>query len=88
MTEPDDEPSLQVDFYWRPGCGFCSQLHRQLTHYEIELTMHNIWEDGEAAAFVRGVTGGSETVPTVTVAGRSMVNPSAWQVLDALEDAG
>ena len=82
-----DEPALRVDFYWRPGCGFCGQLHRQLSHYEIEMTMHNIWEDAEAAAFVRGVAGGSETVPTGVAGGQSMVNPSAWQVLDALEDS-
>ena len=45
---------------------------------------HNIWEDAEAAAFVRSVASGNETVPTVVVNGRAMVNPSVNDVLAAL----
>ncbi|MFV5993944.1 hypothetical protein ACNPQM_16185 [Streptomyces sp. NPDC056231] len=44
----------------------------------------NIWRDPEAAAFVRSVADGNETVPTVSVAGHAMVNPSKRQVLDAV----
>jgi mycoredoxin len=83
-----NEHPPQVDFYWRPGCGFCSSLHRQLSRDGVELTMHNIWEDPDAAAIVRQATGGSETVPTVGIAGRYMVNPRARQVMDVLETAG
>ncbi|MFJ2776482.1 hypothetical protein [Kitasatospora sp. NPDC087315] len=45
----------------------------------------NIWRDSEAAAFVRSVADGNETVPTVTVAGRAMVNPSKRQLTEAVE---
>ncbi|MBO8202264.1 hypothetical protein JW613_28845 [Streptomyces smyrnaeus] len=41
----------------------------------------NIWEDERAAAYVRSVTGGDETVPTVEVAGQAQVNPRARDVL-------
>ncbi|MER6982711.1 hypothetical protein [Streptomyces carpinensis] len=34
----------------------------------------NIWKDPDAAVFVRSVADGNKTVPTVTVAGRAMVN--------------
>ena len=44
----------------------------------------NIWDDQAAAARVRAITGGDETVPTVVVGGRAMVNPSAWQVVAAV----
>jgi type III secretion system FlhB-like substrate exporter len=42
----------------------------------------NIWTDSSAAAVVRGYAGGNETVPTVVVAGRGYVNPSADVVLE------
>ena len=80
-----DESDVQVDFYWRPGCGFCSSLHRRLTGSGVELTMHNIWDDPDAAAVVRRATGGSETVPTVGIGGHYLVNPSANAVFDAME---
>jgi hypothetical protein len=46
----------------------------------------NIWEDRAAAARVRAITGGDETVPTVVVGTRAMVNPSARQVIAAVGD--
>lgn len=73
-----------IEFYWRPGCGFCMTLDRQLGRLDLPLRKHNIWEDPDAASFVRSVANGNETVPTLRVGGRSMVNPSTEQVLDAL----
>jgi mycoredoxin len=73
-----------VVFYWRPGCGFCLMLRRRLRRAGVTLEERNIWEDPEAAAFVRSVAGGNETVPTVVVEGRALVNPSARTVLDRL----
>jgi hypothetical protein len=40
----------------------------------------NIWDDPDAAAFVRSVADGNETVPTVVVGDVHMVNPSARRV--------
>jgi glutaredoxin len=73
-----------VDFYWRPGCGFCSRLERHLTDRGVALRKHNIWEDPAHAAVVRSIANGNETVPTVVVGDVGMVNPSADAVLRAL----
>ncbi len=45
----------------------------------------NIWCDRAAAAFVRSVNAGSETVPTVVVGGVVLSNPTPRQVARALE---
>ena len=86
--DPVDPPAVAsvgaVVFYWRPGCGFCSSLRRRLGRAGVALDERNIWEDEEAAAAVRGAARGSETVPTVRVGDRWLVNPSSRQVLAAL----
>ncbi len=73
-----------VTFYWRPGCGFCSSLRRRLVAAGVALDERDIWADEEAAAFVRSVARGNETVPTVVVAGQALVNPPAERVLELL----
>lgn len=73
-----------IHVYWRPGCPFCMSLDRALRDVEIPIERHNIWEDPEAAAFVRSVANGNETVPTVTVGNESLVNPSAKDVAAAV----
>ena len=83
--EPTPETITSVDFYWRPGCPFCWQLERALGKANVPITHHNIWEDQDAAAFVRSVADGNETVPTVSVGGESLVNPSARNVAKLLE---
>ena len=77
-------PASAITVYWRPGCGFCAALFRSLERAGLDPVRRNIWEDEEAAAVVREITGGNETVPTVTVGDRSMVNPSGDAVLRAL----
>ncbi|GGK98542.1 hypothetical protein Ppa06_66730 [Planomonospora parontospora subsp. parontospora] len=72
-----------VVVYWRPGCPYCMRLRTRLRFTRLRYSEVNIWKDPEAAAFVRSVADGNETVPTVTVAGRAMVNPSRSQVLEA-----
>jgi mycoredoxin len=74
----------QVVLYWRPGCGFCVRLARALVSLEVEPELHNIWEDEDAAAFVRSVNRGNELVPTLVVGDIVLSNPSADQVRDAL----
>ena len=75
-----------VDFYWRPGCGFCMALDRNLTKAGIPMNKMNIWEEPEHAEFVRSVANGNETVPTVVVGSTALVNPRLHQVIDALGD--
>ena len=48
--------------YWRPGCGFCSMLRSGLQRAGIEYREVNIWDDPEAAAFVRSVARGNEVL--------------------------
>lgn len=84
---PTRASSSSVDgavLYCRPGCGYCATLRRQLRRAGVRLDEVNIWDDREAAAVVRSVARGSETVPTVVVAGRALVNPRASDVIDAL----
>ena len=70
--------------YWRPGCPYCMKLRLRLRFSRLTYTEENIWRDPEAAAYVSSVADGNETVPTVSVAGHSMVNPSKRQVLAAV----
>ncbi len=80
MTEEPEE----VVMYWRPGCTFCIALRTQLLFTGLSYRKVNIWKDSEARAFVRSVADGNETVPTVTVAGKAMVNPSRRRLLEAV----
>ncbi len=73
-----------IVMYWRPGCGFCSALDRQLSRAGLTFDKRNIWDSPDDAAFVRSVARGNETVPTLVVNGVAMINPSLEQVLDTL----
>ena len=76
----------EIRVYWRPGCGYCSRLRRQLDAAAVPYQAIDIWEDDEAAAFVRSVARGNETVPTVAVGPVAMVNPSLDRVLEAMAE--
>ena len=73
-----------IDFFWRPGCGFCMRLERKLSKAQIPFRKQNIWEDETQAEFVRSVANGSETVPTVRVGTTALVNPSIRQVVETI----
>lgn len=73
-----------VTVYWRPGCPFCARLRWRLRKAGLETTEVNIWADPDAAAVVRSIAHGDETVPTVVIAGEGLVNPPARVVLDAV----
>lgn len=81
MTDPS--PST-IELFWRPGCGFCVMLERRLDRLGVARTRRNIWEDPEAAAIVRSIAGGNETVPTVRIGAVGLVNPSADEILAVL----
>ena len=87
MSSSDgDTASVQIEFYWRPGCPFCMTLERSLKRLGVPFTKHNIWDDPAHADFVRSVANGNETVPTVRVGETSLVNPSAKEVAKAAAD--
>ncbi|MEU7861082.1 glutaredoxin domain-containing protein [Nonomuraea sp. NPDC049141] len=73
-----------VVVYWRPGCKYCMRLRMRLRFTRWRHAEVNIWRDPDAAAFVRSVADGNETVPTVTVAGKAMVNPSKRRLFAAI----
>ena len=77
------DPDL-VTVYWRPGCPYCSALRRGLRRAGLATTERNIWTDPVAAATVRSIAGGNETVPTVVIGGVGFVNPSVRTVVDAV----
>lgn len=83
MTESEAVETPLVEVYWRPGCPFCRMLLRPLRRSGLILREVNIWEDAAAAARVRSVAGGNETVPTVFIGEQALVNPSLRQVLRA-----
>jgi len=82
-----DENIDGVDFYWRPGCGFCMRLDRTLSRAGVVLHKHNIWDDPDHAAEVRKWARGNETVPTVVIGDVGLVNPSADDVMQVLASA-
>ena len=85
LTQVSDTPQPSVTLYWRPGCPFCSRLTAALRAEGVEYQAVNIWEDPDAAAFVRSVANGNETVPTVTVGSTSMVNPPIERIVELLQ---
>ena len=88
-SSPDTHPNSPkgVMVYWRPGCPFCSSLFRQLEREGIDHQRVNIWDDPEAAAIVRSIANGNETVPTVVIGSAGMVNPSVGQITAVLASA-
>jgi mycoredoxin len=79
-------PTPATTVYWRPGCGFCTGLLRGLERSGLRFERRNIWEDEDAAALVRSVAHGNETVPTVTVGEVALVNPAMREVLAAVAE--
>jgi len=63
---------------------FCMRLRLVLRWHHLRAHQINIWQDPAAAAFVRSVADGNETVPTVVIDGRAVVNPSPRQVVAAI----
>jgi glutaredoxin len=74
----------EVVIYWRPDCMFCLDLLLRLKLTRLRYQKVNISKDTDARAFVRSVADGNETVPTVVVAGRPLVNPSKRQLIEAV----
>jgi len=77
----DDAQGLEtIELYTRPGCPFCFTLRRRLRKHKIVFREINIWNDAGARDRVRAVANGNETVPTVHVGDRWLVNPKVKDV--------
>lgn len=79
-----DQEQGEIVIYWRPDCMFCLDLLLRLKFTRLRYRKVDIRKDSGARAFVRSVADGNETVPTVVVAGRALVNPSKRQLLGAV----
>ena len=74
--------SQPLTIYSTTWCGYCHRLMKQLDREGVEYTSVDIERDAAAAAFVQGVNGGNQTVPTVVYAdGTAATNPSLKDVL-------
>lgn len=80
MAEDQDE----VVIYWRPDCVYCLDLLLRLKFTPLRYRKVDIRKSADARALVRSVADGNETVPTVVVAGRALVNPSKRQLIETV----
>ncbi|HEY3608944.1 MAG TPA: glutaredoxin family protein [Pseudonocardiaceae bacterium] len=76
-----------IVMYARPGCPFCTMLRADLAAAGLSYRERNIWQDPTAAAAVRAVAGGNETVPTINIGDVWMVNPSVEEIQQVLRAA-
>lgn len=78
-------PAPPITVYWRPGCASCVRLRAGLSRWGIDRREFDIWRDPDAAERVRRLAGGTETVPTVVIGDRALVDPSLDDVLGVLD---
>ncbi|MFR9730573.1 glutaredoxin family protein [Saccharopolyspora sp. MS10] len=78
--------AAELIVYTRPGCPFCTSLRAGLRRRAVEFREIDIWRDAEAAAAVREIADGNETVPTVVLGSWRQVNPSAEEVVRAVSE--
>ena len=76
-----------IVMYARPGCPFCTMLRADLAAAGLSYRERNIWQDPTAAAAVRAVANGNETVPTINIGDVWMVNPSVEEIQQVLRAA-
>ncbi len=90
MSSPSPRQQPTITLFWRPACGFCSMLRRQMEGTDLTYHEVDIWTDPSAAATVRSYANGNETVPTVVIGAPDdhesvgLVNPSLREVLGAV----
>ncbi len=84
-SAPGETPNVII--YHRPGCSFCARMKMALREVADRAVWVDIWEDPEAAEFVRSVNNGNETVPTVVIDGKPHTNPPPAQVHQVLSAA-
>jgi mycoredoxin len=77
--------SPSITMYSTPWCGYCHRLRGQLDREGIAYTVIDIEQHPEAAADVRAINNGNETVPTVVFPdGSALTNPSVAAVRERL----
>jgi len=80
-------PDTDIVMYARPGCPFCTMLRADLAAAGLSYRERDIWQDPSAAADVRAVADGNETVPTVNIGDVWLVNPTVDEIRRAIRSA-
>jgi mycoredoxin len=81
MLMPDVNEMTMYTTVW---CGHCRRLKAQLARAGIGFREVDIEHDAAAAAFVAGVNGGNQTVPTLLLPdGSVLTNPTIGQIIEA-----
>ena len=85
MHIPPPSRSVGLHVQESPGLSYPKPARHAyvLERHDVPHQRINIWDDPAAAAAVRAVANGNETVPTVVVGGQGMVNPDVRQVIAA-----
>ncbi len=87
MTDAQGAPTAEaIQFFTRPGCAVSASLARRLRKLDFPVEYHDIWDDPAAAAFVRSVARGYETVPTVVVGDVVLVAPGMRRLIRAAQE--
>ncbi|MCA9867622.1 MAG: hypothetical protein KIS95_09245 [Anaerolineae bacterium] len=82
-------PQATLLVYGRPFCPGVPPVRQLLDAAGVAYDYVDIREDREAAARLREITGGYESVPTLVFAdGRTLVEPSAFSLRRALQEGG
>lgn len=88
--QPPSEITAQappIVVYGRPGCPGVGPVLRLLDAAGAAYTYVDIRQDPDAAARLREITGGYESVPTVVLPdGRAMVEPGTLKLRQALQE--
>jgi mycoredoxin len=79
-------PSVsELTMYTTVWCGQCRRLKVQLVRAGISFREVDIEQDAAAAAFVAGVNGGNQTVPTMLLPdGSVLTHPTIGQITEAV----
>lgn len=75
--------------YGHPGCPAVPPVTAMLTHAKVDYTYVNIRQNSQAAAQVRAINNGNESVPTLVFPdGSTLTEPSVNEVKRKLQTMG
>ncbi len=84
-----DSTASEVILYGHPACPGVGPVKSILKGSDIEFQYVNIWQDTEAAAQVKTINNGYESVPTLVFSdGSTLTEPSMWELKAKLEALG
>ena len=79
----------QIIVYGHPTCPGVGPIKAMLTRAKVDYTYVNIHQDAQAAALVRSINRGNESVPTLVFPdGSTLTEPSASELKQKLETMG